>query len=81
MEQRVRVTVKGDRFHSYMPAFMILEIMPVVSCLIFLWLGPHPFPEQGQAVSGAAEKTPAWLSLIPQRAGERNSTRMGNGRS
>jgi hypothetical protein len=37
VEQRVRVTVKG---HSYIPAFMILEIMPVVSCLIFLWLGP-----------------------------------------
>jgi hypothetical protein len=50
------VAVKG---HSYIPAFMILEIMPLVSCLIFLWLGPYPFPEQGQAVAGAAEKTPA----------------------
>jgi MFS family permease len=48
-----------DRFHSYTPAFVIFEIMLAISCLIFLRLGPYPFPALGQALSGAAEKLPA----------------------
>jgi MFS family permease len=48
-----------DRFQSYAPAFVIFEIMLVVSCLIFLRLGPYPFPAVGQALSGTAEKLPA----------------------
>jgi MFS family permease len=48
-----------DRFHSYLPAFAIFEVMLAVSCLIFLRLGPYPFPALGHASSGAAEKMPA----------------------
>jgi hypothetical protein len=48
-----------DRFHSYTPAFMIFEIILAVSCLIFLRLGPYPFPALGQALFAAAEKQPA----------------------
>jgi cyanate permease len=48
-----------DRFHSYTPAFVIFEIMLAISCLIFLRLGPYPFPALGPALSGAAEKLPA----------------------
>jgi MFS family permease len=48
-----------DRFQSYTPAFVVFEIMLAVSCLIFLRLGPYPFPALAQALSGAAEKMPA----------------------
>ncbi len=48
-----------DRFHSYTAAFVIFEIMLAVSCLIFLRLGPYPYPALGGALSGAAEKLPA----------------------
>jgi hypothetical protein len=33
--------------------------MLAVSCLIFLRLGPYPFPALTQALPGAAEKLPA----------------------
>ena len=48
-----------DRFQSYTPAFVVFEIMLAVSCLIFVRLGPYPFPALAQALSGAAEKMPA----------------------
>jgi len=48
-----------DRFHSYTPAFAVFVIMLAIGCLIFLRLGPYPFPALGQALSGAAEKMPA----------------------
>jgi MFS family permease len=48
-----------DRFHSYTPAFMVFVIMLAIGCLVFLRLGPYPFPALGQAPSGAAEKIPA----------------------
>jgi MFS family permease len=47
------------RFGSYTPAFVILQIMPAVSCPIFVRLGPYPFPTPAQALSGAGEKMPA----------------------
>jgi MFS family permease len=48
-----------DRFLSYTPAFVSFEIMLAASCLIFLRLGPYPFPALGQGLSGIAEKIPA----------------------
>jgi MFS family permease len=48
-----------DRFHSYTPAFAIFMILLARGCLIFLRLGPYPFPALGRALSGAAEKIPA----------------------
>ena len=48
-----------DRFHSYTPAFAVFVIMLAIGCLVFLRLGPYPFPALGQALSGTAEKMPA----------------------
>ena len=48
-----------DRFHSYTPAFVIFLIMLAVGCLIFVRMGPYPFPAARQALSSAAEKVPA----------------------
>ena len=33
-----------DYWHSYVPAFALYEVALVVACLIFLPLGPYPFP-------------------------------------
>jgi hypothetical protein len=44
------------RSHSYTAAFVVFEIMPAVSCLIFLRLEPYPFPALAQAPSGHVEK-------------------------
>jgi MFS family permease len=33
-----------DRFHSYGPVFVVYEIMLAATCVIFLRLGPYPFP-------------------------------------
>jgi len=38
---------------------MIFVIMLAAGCIIFLRLGPYPFPALGQALSGGAEKMPA----------------------
>jgi MFS family permease len=48
-----------DRFHSYTPAFAIFMIILALGCLIFLRLGPYPFPALAQTLSDAAEKMPA----------------------
>ena len=48
-----------DRFHSYTPAFALFVILLAIGCLVFLRLGPYPFPALGEAVFGAAEKMPA----------------------
>ena len=51
--------VSFDRFHSYTPAFMTFVIMLAVGCLIFLRMGPYPFPSPRQTRSSAADKVPA----------------------
>jgi hypothetical protein len=38
---------------------VIFEIMLASGCLVFLRLGPYPFPALGQALAGSAKKTPA----------------------
>jgi len=48
-----------DRFHSYTPAFAGFVIMLAIACLVFLRMGPYPFPASAQALSGAPEKIPA----------------------
>jgi MFS family permease len=35
-----------DVFRSYTPIFIVYEIMLVISCAIFLRLGPYPYPAQ-----------------------------------
>ena len=51
--------VSFDRFHSYTPAFMTFVIMLAVGCLIFLRMGPYPFPSPRQTRSSAGDKVPA----------------------
>jgi MFS family permease len=48
-----------DRFHSYTPIFLVYEIMLIVTCVIFLRLGPYPYPAGDHAPSGAAMKAAA----------------------
>ena len=48
-----------DRFHSYTPIFVVYEIMLLVTCVIFLRLGPYPYPAGGHAPAGAAAKAAA----------------------
>ena len=48
-----------DRWHSYLPAFVLYEVVLAVACLIFLPLGEYPFPahhrvNQSQAAEEAA---------------------------
>lgn len=49
-----------DRFHSYAPIFIAYEIMLLVTCAIFLRLGPYPYPA-GRAVpaDGAVNAQPS----------------------
>jgi MFS family permease len=44
-----------DHWHSYVPAFALYEVLLVVACLIFLPLGPYPFPAHHRR----AEQEPA----------------------
>jgi MFS family permease len=44
-----------DRWHSYVPAFAFYELALVAACLIFLPLGPYPFPAHQES----AEAVPA----------------------
>ena len=48
-----------DRFHSYTPIFVVYEIMLFVTCVIFLRLGPYPYPAGGDRPAGAAIKATA----------------------
>ena len=48
-----------DRFHSYTPIFIVYEIMLLLTCAIFLRLGPYPYPAADHAPSSAAVKAPA----------------------
>ena len=48
-----------DRFHSYTPIFIVYEIMLLVTCVIFLRLGPYLYPAGDRASSGAAIKAAA----------------------
>jgi hypothetical protein len=48
-----------DRFHSYTPIFGVYEIMLFITCLIFLRLGPYPYPAATHAAPVAAVKAAA----------------------
>jgi hypothetical protein len=51
--------VSFDRFHSYTPIFAVYVIMLLVTCVIFLRLGPYPYPAGRHAVAGAPATAPA----------------------
>jgi MFS family permease len=48
-----------DRFHSYLPIFMVYEAMLFVTCVIFLRLGPYPFPARSEELGAASLEVPA----------------------
>lgn len=49
-----------DRWHTYLPAFVLYEVVLAVACLIFLPLGTYTFPAQHRsAEQPAAGKAPA----------------------
>ncbi|HEU0217829.1 MAG TPA: MFS transporter [Stellaceae bacterium] len=48
-----------DRFHSYTPIFVLYVIMLFVTCVIFLRLGPYPYPAGRHAAAGAPATAPA----------------------
>ena len=49
-----------DYWHSYVPAFALYEVALVVACLIFLPLGPYPFPaHHRRTFAESAEKVSA----------------------
>jgi MFS family permease len=48
-----------DLFRSYTPIFMVYEVFLAVSCVIFLRLGPYPYPAREPARDTAAVKVPA----------------------
>lgn len=48
-----------DRFHSYTPIFLVYEVMLAITCVIFLRLGPYPYPAHREEDANAALKVPA----------------------
>ena len=49
-----------DLYHTYLPAFALYEVLLVIMCLIFLPLGPYPFPVQHRrALKPSEKKVPA----------------------
>lgn len=49
-----------DRWHSYLPAFALYEVVLAIACLTFLPLGAYPFPAHHRsAQQPAAGKAPA----------------------
>jgi len=48
-----------DWFHSYTPIFAVYEIMLFVTCVIFLRLGPYPYPAGERAARPAPAEQPA----------------------
>lgn len=48
-------TISGfsfDRFHSYHPAFMLYIVLLAITCILFLRLGPYPFPARARILPG-----------------------------
>jgi MFS family permease len=48
-----------DLFRSYTPIFMVYEVLLAISCIIFLRLGPYPYPAQERVRSETAVKVTA----------------------
>ena len=51
--------ISFDLFHSYLPIFLVYEVMLVVTCVIFLRLGPYPYPAGHTLREEAALQVPA----------------------
>ncbi len=45
-----------DRFHSYDPVFMAYEVLLAITCVLFLRLGPYPFPAKTDVLAATAAR-------------------------
>jgi MFS family permease len=48
-----------DLFHSYTPIFLVYEALLVISCAIFLRLGPYPYPAREPVIGEDGVQVPA----------------------
>lgn len=44
-----------DLYHSYVPIFVVYEVLLVITCALFLGLGPYPYPAPKRDVVAEAE--------------------------
>lgn len=44
-----------DWYHSYVPIFIVYEVLLVLTCALFLGLGPYPYPAPKHETVGATE--------------------------
>jgi len=52
--------ISFDRFHSYVPIFVVYEVALAITCLLFVRLGPYPYPASiGHEESLLGQKAPA----------------------
>jgi len=51
--------ISFDRFHSYVPIFLVYEAMLLITCAVFLRLGPYPYPVEGRLAAGSGVTMPA----------------------
>jgi MFS family permease len=48
-----------DRWHSYLPAFVLYEVILAIACIVFLPLGEYPFPAHHRASQDQAAEEAA----------------------
>jgi MFS family permease len=48
-----------DRFHSYGPIFIVYEVALAITCLLFVRLGPYPYPAPKRELGPAMEQKAA----------------------
>jgi MFS family permease len=48
-----------DMYHSYLPIFGVYEVALAITCLLFLRLGPYPFPAPPRKADAVAEQKAA----------------------
>jgi MFS family permease len=48
-----------DMFHSYLPVFGIYEVALAITCILFLRLGPYPYPAPPRETASAARQKAA----------------------
>jgi MFS family permease len=48
-----------DHFHSYVPIFIVYEVLLLITCGLFLGLGPYPYPAPKKEVVGGEFSTAA----------------------
>jgi len=44
-----------DWYHSYVPIFIVYEVLLVITCAMFVGLAPYPYPAPKREAEAAAE--------------------------